>query len=701
MSVTPSPIGGFAGQFFDNNGVILSGGKIHTYVAGTTTPQATYTSSSGATPHTNPIILDSAGRVPGGEIWLTDGLSYKFVIETSLAVLLGTYDDVYGVKSSDASNINYTADFAGAVTQTVEDRLEQYLSVKDFGAVGNGVANDTTAFQAALTATANGTLYIPEGTYRVTSALVANSINIVCGGTVTINYAGATHINCVLDLGLAGSSSSISGHLIVDGNNTANIGVLISNNNATRAPLSLGSVEGRNCRMVSGNAFNAGAAGVVIRGNFTDVLFDRLWAKNISRAAGTGSPGNYGTNGVIIDRDGSGRAALVVSGNVCGAENITCDDIPGSPGAVDVDGVAIFQNDESGASCQIGLVSSVDAEGRGLKGQTYRATHIDQISVVRSVSGTTGGNADVDMQFAEGVVDSCEIVYSGNADTVHGQGTTCVSYYTATSRTTGYGVNPIRNLTVRDNCTSGTATINFLTEQTVAVANTTNKFAAIENVILLGRPAKALCHIGPNGSSGYGRFILKIDGFVGELTNGLIANNAACPDLFAGVSRVWNTGTTVPAIYRTDAAPLGNVFGRIIDNGGNIGVLRYRGTGGLPGLVDDGVNGFTSSSIAAGLSPLISGDFVQNVTTQTDKFGVVPGNGLLIMGTPDYGPPGIYTTSGNTITTVQAAVGVAVGSGGVDPGGIDFNVWKTDTGTRLSIKNAGATTRPFFVLVVG
>jgi hypothetical protein len=41
MSVTPSPIGGFAAQFFDNNGVILSGGKIYTYSAGTTTPQAT------------------------------------------------------------------------------------------------------------------------------------------------------------------------------------------------------------------------------------------------------------------------------------------------------------------------------------------------------------------------------------------------------------------------------------------------------------------------------------------------------------------------------------------------------------------------------------------------------------------------------------------------------------------------------------
>jgi hypothetical protein len=605
------------------------------------------------------------------------------------------------INSGNATAISYTLTAAGAVAQTVQTKLEQSISVKDFGAVGNGVADDTTAIQSALTATANGSLHFPEGNYLVTAALTAGSVNIICDGIVTITYTGVPHINRVLDMNLAGAPASISGKLIVNGSNKANIGVFIINDNATRVALSLGDIEGRNCRMVSGSAFNAGSAGVVVRGNFTTVLFDRLWAKDIGRAAGTGSVGNYGTNGVIIDRDGSGRAALIVNGAVAGAENITCDDSPGSAGAVDVDSVAVFQNDESGAACQIGFISSVDAEGRGFKAQTYRSTHINEISIVRSVSGTTGGNADVNLQFAEGVIDSCEIVYSGNADTVHGQGTTCVSYYTDTSRANGYGVNPIRNLTVRDTCTTGTATINYITELTFAVANTTDKFAAVENVIMLGRPAKALCYIGPNGATGYGRFVLKIDGFVGELTNGLIANLAACPNLFAGVSRVWNTGSVVPAIYRTDAVALGNIFGRIIDNGGNIGILRYRGTGGLPGIVDDGVNGFTSSSIAAGLSPLISGDFAQNVTTQTDKFGVSPGRGLLIMGSPDYGPPGIYTTTGNTITTVQAASGLTVGSGGTDPGGADFNAWKTDSGTRLSIKNANATTRPFFVLVIG
>ena len=96
-SVVLSPIGGAAAQFFDSNGNPLSGGFIYTYVAGTSTPQATYTTSSGTIQHSNPIQLDAAGRVPGGEIWLTIGNAYKFVIETSNYVLVGTYDNIGGV----------------------------------------------------------------------------------------------------------------------------------------------------------------------------------------------------------------------------------------------------------------------------------------------------------------------------------------------------------------------------------------------------------------------------------------------------------------------------------------------------------------------------------------------------------------------------------------------------------------------------
>jgi hypothetical protein len=114
MAVFLSPVGGVAAQFFTNNGVILSGGKLYSYAAGTTTPQATYTSFSGVTAHTNPIILDSAGRVPGGEIWL-NAPPYKFLLKTSTDVLIATYDNVLGIGAAEFQVQNFT----GTGLQTV------------------------------------------------------------------------------------------------------------------------------------------------------------------------------------------------------------------------------------------------------------------------------------------------------------------------------------------------------------------------------------------------------------------------------------------------------------------------------------------------------------------------------------------------------------------------------------------------------
>ena len=56
----------FDQQFLDNDGVPLAGGFIYTYAAGTTTPLAAYTDSTGVTPQTNPIVLDGNGRALSG-----------------------------------------------------------------------------------------------------------------------------------------------------------------------------------------------------------------------------------------------------------------------------------------------------------------------------------------------------------------------------------------------------------------------------------------------------------------------------------------------------------------------------------------------------------------------------------------------------------------------------------------------------------
>jgi hypothetical protein len=99
MSVSLSALAGAGAQFFDDSGTPLAGGKIGTFLAGTTTPAVTYTTSDGDVPNANPIILNAAGRVDE-QVWLPNGIAYKFIVTDFEDVLVGTYDNLYGVAAS-------------------------------------------------------------------------------------------------------------------------------------------------------------------------------------------------------------------------------------------------------------------------------------------------------------------------------------------------------------------------------------------------------------------------------------------------------------------------------------------------------------------------------------------------------------------------------------------------------------------------
>ncbi len=87
-TLIPSPVM----QFFDANGNPLVGGKLFTYAAGTTTPQATYTDYNGGTANTNPVILNSRGEAA---VWCGDS-RYFMVLKDSDDVEIWTSDNVNG-----------------------------------------------------------------------------------------------------------------------------------------------------------------------------------------------------------------------------------------------------------------------------------------------------------------------------------------------------------------------------------------------------------------------------------------------------------------------------------------------------------------------------------------------------------------------------------------------------------------------------
>lgn len=277
MAVNLSPVGGVAAQFFTNTGAVLTGGKLYTYLAGTTTPATTYTSASGAVAQPNPIVLDAAGRVPNsGEIWLTDGITYKFVLKDSTDVLIATYDNISGINSNfisftnqqqiitatagqtvfnlsisyqpgtnslsvfvdgvnqygpgaqyaytetdsdtvtfvsglhvgaevkftttqqqgagvtNASQITYDPAGTGAVSTNVQAKLRQTVSVEDFGAVGDGVTNDTAAIQAAINSLVSGQTLMFSQNYKITAALtITNKSRIRLSGKGRVFFSGA------------------------------------------------------------------------------------------------------------------------------------------------------------------------------------------------------------------------------------------------------------------------------------------------------------------------------------------------------------------------------------------------------------------------------------------------------------------------------------------------------------------------------
>ena len=175
----------FFPQFFDNSGAVLAGGKLYTYATGTTTPQTAYQTQAG-TAHSNPITLDSAGRVQPA-LWLSEGVEYRFRIETSASVLVDEWDDIIGVNAGADGTYTASATYAN---NTVGKKLQEWISVKDYGAKGDGVTDDKASIQSAINdaiTRAPCKLVFPEGTYKCDSAL-----GYFTGNDVTIDFNGAT-----------------------------------------------------------------------------------------------------------------------------------------------------------------------------------------------------------------------------------------------------------------------------------------------------------------------------------------------------------------------------------------------------------------------------------------------------------------------------------------------------------------------------
>lgn len=101
-----------------------------------------------------------------------------------------------------SEQVTFLASGSGASQRTVLDKLRDVVSVKDFGAVGNGVADDTAAINSALLA--SPAVFLPTGTYRTTAPITLNDSNILVGAGITSvikNITGSSVIQSITPTG--------------------------------------------------------------------------------------------------------------------------------------------------------------------------------------------------------------------------------------------------------------------------------------------------------------------------------------------------------------------------------------------------------------------------------------------------------------------------------------------------------------------
>lgn len=174
-------------QFVDANGAPMSSGTLTFYTAGTSTPQNTYTDSTGSVANSNPLTLNSRGE-PANEIWLSAGVSYKLVLKDSGGSTIWTVDNITGVNDVTAQVGQEWV--ASSLTPT-------FVSTTSFTLTGD----QRTTFHVGRrlkTTNSGGTIYSTITAVAfgaVTTVTVANDSGVLDSGLSAVSYGVVSSTN--------------------------------------------------------------------------------------------------------------------------------------------------------------------------------------------------------------------------------------------------------------------------------------------------------------------------------------------------------------------------------------------------------------------------------------------------------------------------------------------------------------------------
>ena len=202
-----------------------------------------------------------------------------------------------------AKQVTYKSDATGGVVRNLHDKLSDTVSVKDFGAVGDGVTDDTAAIQAAITA--SDTIYFPDGTYLITDELTLADGKSVSGNGYSSYIKQNTADKSVF---LANDDTSISNlrMSLTDGTNTAFFaGVYVTGAK---------NVTVNNCIIQSADLGACGIyAGTAASCSFTDnLIYGGKW---------TSGAGSAATAADILLYSAAESTKIIISRNKCYSNN--------------------------------------------------------------------------------------------------------------------------------------------------------------------------------------------------------------------------------------------------------------------------------------------------------------------------------------------------------------------------------------------
>jgi hypothetical protein len=256
-----------------------------------------------------------------------DAVNFSILVQDSKGSMVYNFPDGTGI-SPNADGIEYDPPFTGALTSgyTVQNKLAQTVSVKDFGAVGDGVTDDTVAINDALQV--GGIVYIPGGAYLISAPIRIPNFTYLVGEerfTTTIRLKSTSNCNLIEpeDLVNGGTGCGLF-NLTFDGNENNNTkgGLLLSGVNfptAERGPSWIVENVGVSyCREVDfasgfkpavysgGNQWSVFRNIDIVNNNFAqaalwvgsaDCQFDGLYIGTNGRSRGSASYGLYVTAG--------------------------------------------------------------------------------------------------------------------------------------------------------------------------------------------------------------------------------------------------------------------------------------------------------------------------------------------------------------------------------------------------------------------